>query len=100
MDIRPIYNHVIAKKIVKESTSTFGIILTSSGTEDTGRAEILAVGTGSETDEGAHIPMSVQVGDIVAYIEGSETKVTFEGVDYIILKEEHITYIDENFKNE
>lgn len=98
MEIRPIYNHVIAKKIVNEAVSSFGIILTSSGEEDTGRAEVIAVGTGSSTEAGVHVPMGVSVGDIVAYIDGAETKVTFDGVDYIILKEEHITYIDDEYK--
>lgn len=100
MEIRPIYNHVIAKKIVKESKSSFGIILTSSGTEDTGRAEVLSVGTGSVSEDGSHVPMSVQVGDIIAYMDGAETPVKFDGIEYIILKEEHITYVDENFKHE
>lgn len=94
MKYRPIYNHVLAKQIVIEAKSAGGILLTSSGNEETTRAEVLAVGTGSITEHGKHVPMGVKVGDIVSFSDDkSVQRITLEGTEYLIMKEESIVGI-------
>ncbi len=64
MNIRPVYNHIIAKKHVYEAKSTGGILLTASGEDESTHAEVLAVGPAFKSD--------VKVGDIITYTEGDK----------------------------
>lgn len=94
MKYRPIYNHVLAKQIVIEAKSAGGILLTSSGNEETTRAEILAVGTGSITESGKHVPMGVKVGDVVTFSDDKRVhRISLEGTEYLIMNEESIVGI-------
>ena len=46
MNIRPLHDRVIVKRLEVESTSAGGIVLTGSAAEKSTRGEILAVGNG------------------------------------------------------
>ena len=52
--------------------------------------EIVAVGPGKISDEGARLEMDVKVGDRVLYGKYSGTDVTLDGVEYLILRESDI----------
>lgn len=64
MNIRPVYNHIIAKKVVYEAKSTGGILLTASGEDESTHAEVISVGPAFKSD--------VKVGDIITYEEGDK----------------------------
>ncbi len=81
MKIRPVYNHIIAKKYVYEAKSAGGIILTANEEDDSTHAEVLAVGPSFLSD--------VKVGDIITYTEGDK-RVHTEKIDneYILIMPE------------
>lgn len=81
MNIRPVYYHLIAKKVIREAKSTGGILLTASGEDETTHAEIISVGPGVQAD--------IKVGDIVTYIEG-DSRIHREKIDneYIMIMPE------------
>ncbi len=62
MDIRPVHNHLICKRIVLEAKSAGGIILTSTTEENTTHAEVLAIGP--------KVLSGIAVGDVITYIDG------------------------------
>ena len=94
MEYRALYNHVIAKQIVKEAKSAGGIILTSTGNDETTRAEIVAVGTGSITEGGKHLPMGVSIGDIVSFSDDKRVqRIKLHGEEFLVMKEESIVGI-------
>lgn len=96
MKYRPIYDHVLAKQVVIEAKSTGGILLTSTGTEETTRATIVAVGTGSKTENGKHVPMGVNVGDVVTFSDDKRIqRISLDGEEFLIMKEECIVGIME-----
>lgn len=82
MDIRPVHNHIIAKKYVKESKSAGGILLTASGEEETTQAEVLAVGVGFKSD--------VKVGDIISYIDDKRVHMEKINNEYILIMPEDV----------
>lgn len=51
------------------------------------KGTVVVVGPGARDSEGKHIPMTVKVGDRVAYSEFATTIVDVGGVDYILIKE-------------
>ena len=82
MNIKPVYNHIIAKKHVNEAKSAGGIILTASGEDETTHAEVLAIGPSFLSD--------VKTGDIITYNEG-DSRIHSEKIDnedYLIMPED------------
>ncbi|MBB6623427.1 co-chaperone GroES [Clostridium gasigenes] len=94
MNIKPLGDRVVIKKLQAEETTKSGIVLTGAAKERPQEAEVVAVGLGAIVD-GKRVEMEVKVGDKVLYSKyaGSEVKVT--GEEYTILKQEDILAIVE-----
>lgn len=90
MNIRPLHDRVIIKRLEAESKSAGGIVLTGASTEKSTRGEVVAVGKGRILDSGDIQPLDVKVGDKVlfgAYVERTEK---IDGQEYVITKEDNI----------
>ncbi|PST68083.1 co-chaperone GroES [Shewanella algae] len=74
MNIRPLHDRVIVKRLEVESTSAGGIVLTGSAAEKSTRGEVLAVGNGRILENGDIKPLDVKVGDVVIFNEGYGVK--------------------------
>ena len=92
--IKPLENRVLVKMKEGEETTKSGIILSSSAQEKPQIAEVIEVGPGKKID-GKLQEMHVKKGDNVIISEYAGTKVKYEGVDYIILKQDDILAIVE-----
>lgn len=64
-----------------------GLIIPDSERKKIHKGEVVIVGPGGRDHEGRLIPMTVKVGDIVAYSEFATTKVEIDGIEYILIKE-------------
>ncbi|WP_375055853.1 co-chaperone GroES [Zobellella sp. DQSA1] len=96
MNIRPLHDRVIIKRIEAESKSAGGIVLTGSAAEKSTRGEVLAVGNGRVLDSGEVKAMSVKVGDKVIFNEGFGVKTEkLDGQEVLILSENDILAIVE-----
>ncbi|GAA3701810.1 co-chaperone GroES [Oceanisphaera sediminis] len=96
MNIRPLHDRVIIKRIEAESKSAGGIVLTGSAAEKSTRGEVLAVGNGRTLDSGEVKAMSVKVGDKVIFNEGYGVKTEkLDGQEVLILSENDILAIVE-----
>ena len=94
MTIRPLADRVVLKLVAAEEKTKSGIILTTSVQEKPQIAEVVAVGPGGLV-EGVEIKMNVNVGDKVIISKYAGTEVKFEGVEYIIVKQNDIIAIVE-----
>ena len=94
MNIKPLGQRVVIKKLEAEEKTKSGIVLTGSAKEKPQEAEVVAVGPGAVVD-GQKIEMEVKVGDKVLYSKYSGTEVKVEEEEYIILKQEDILAIVE-----
>ena len=94
MNIKPLGDRVVIKKLEAEETTKSGIVLTGSAKERPQEAEVVAVGPGAMVD-GNRVAMEVKVGDKVLYSKyaGTEVKVYWE--EYTILKQEDILEVVE-----
>ena len=66
MNIRPLHDRVIVKRVEAERTTASGIVLPDSAGEKPDQGEILAVGPGKRNDKGEQIALNVKVGDRVS----------------------------------
>lgn len=90
MKLNPLSNRVVIKFEEAEEKTKTGIILTASAQEKPQVAEVIAVGPGKVTDNGAIAPMTVKVGDRVIASKYAGTAVKLDGTEYTILSEDDI----------
>lgn len=99
MKIRPLHNHVVIKQ-QEESESQYGnIIVPDMGKDKPLIGEVLSVGPGLITSEGL-IPMSVRVGEIVAFSSFGGQKISIKGDEFIIMKDPDILVVLESSVND
>jgi chaperonin GroES len=90
MNIRPLHDRVVVKRIEAQEQIRGGIIIPDTAKEKPQEAEVIAVGPGKLTDEGKRTPMDVQAGDriLIGKYSGSEIKINDE--EMVILREDEI----------
>ncbi|VAW83519.1 Heat shock protein 60 family co-chaperone GroES [hydrothermal vent metagenome] len=96
MNLRPLHDRVIVKRMEEELTSPGGIVIPDSAAEKPSRGEVIAAGGGKRNDSGDIVPMDVKVGDKVLFGKYSGTEVKVEGDDLLVMREEDIMAIIES----
>ncbi len=96
MNIRPLHDRIVAKRIESAEEVRGGIIIPDTAKEKPQEAEIVAVGPGKLDKKGNRTPMDVKEGDrvLIGKYSGSEIKIGDE--DLVILREDEILGIIEN----
>ena len=90
MNIRPLHDRVVVRRMEEERTSAGGIIIPDSATEKPDRGEIVAVGPGKAGDDNELIPMQVKTGDQILFGKYAGTAVKVDGEEVLIMREEDI----------
>lgn len=88
--LRPLGARVLVQRLAQEETLKGGIILPDSAKKKQETAVVVAVGSGSTTSEGKHIPISVQVGDKVLMDKYSGQDVSIDDEEFVIVRAEDI----------
>ena len=90
MNIRPLQDRVLVKRVEAEEQVRGGIIIPDTAKEKPQQAEVIAVGPGKTDDDGDRIPVDVKAGDkiLIGKYSGSEIRIDEE--DYVILREDEI----------
>lgn len=89
VNITPLHDRVIVKRIEEKETIKGGIIIPDSAKEKPQEGEVIAVG-GGRREKGELIPLDVKVGDRVLFGKYGGTEIKLEGEEYLILREEEI----------
>ncbi len=90
MNIRPLQDRVVIKRLEEERTSPGGIVIPDSATEKPIKGEVIAVGNGKKLESGTVQNLDVKVGDKVLFGKWSGTAVKIDGEDLLIMKESDI----------
>lgn len=85
LSIKPIGDRVVVEAAPAEERTASGIYIPDTAKEKPSQGIIVAVGTG-KPDE----PLTVQVGDKVLYGKYAGTEITYEGKEYLIMREADI----------
>ena len=90
MNIRPLHDRVVVKRIEQKETVRGGIIIPDTAKEKPQEAEVVAVGPGKVNDDGKRSPMDVKKGDrvLIGKYSGSEIKIDEE--ELVIVREDEI----------
>ncbi len=90
MNIRPLHDRVIVKRMEEERMSAGGIVIPDSATEKPVQGEVMAVGNGKKLDNGETRPLDVKVGDRILFGKYSGTEVKIGGDELLVMREEDI----------
>lgn len=86
--MKPINDRVVVKPAPADEKTKGGIIIPDTAKEKPQRGEIVAVGPGKDGEE-----MTVKNGDIVLYGKYAGQEISWEGEDYLIMREDDILVI-------
>ena len=90
MNIKPLHDRVVIKRMEEEKVSAGGIVIPDSATEKPIRGEVVAVGTGKPLDSGSTRELQVKVGDTVLFGKYSGTEVKIDGTEYLVVREDDL----------
>ena len=90
MNIQPLGDKVIVKRLDAESTTTGGIVIPDSAKEKPQQGVVIAVGTGHETESGKVVAFSVKKKDKVMFSSYAGTEIKIDGVEHLVMPEEDI----------
>ncbi|RLJ16885.1 co-chaperone GroES [bacterium endosymbiont of Escarpia laminata] len=96
MNIRPLHDRLIVRRMEEELTSPGGIVLPDSAAEKPMQGEVLAVGKGKVDNKGKVHPLEVKVGDKVLFGKYSGTEVKIGGDEILVMREEDIMGVIED----
>ena len=91
MNIRPLHDRVIVRRVEEERTSAGGIVIPDSATEKPVQGEVVAVGKGKIMENGEVRPLDVKVGDKVLFSKYGGTEIKIEGEELLVMREDDIT---------
>ena len=86
MQIRPLHDRVIIKRLAAETTTSFGIVIPDSAGEKPDQGEVIAVGPGKRDEAGRIIALDVKVGDRVLFGKYSGQTVKVDGEELLVIK--------------
>ena len=84
--LTPLHDRVVIRRLQETETVRGGIIIPDTAKEKPQRGEVVAI---SEIDEDGKKPV-VKVGDVVLYGKYSGTEISFEGQDFLSMRESDI----------
>ena len=90
LKVKPLADRVVLEPAAAEEMSSGGIILPDTAQEKPQQGTIVAAGPGKASDSGSLVAMEVKKGDKVLYGKYSGTEFSFEGTDYLIMRERDI----------
>ncbi len=90
MNIRPLHDRVVVRRLDEETLTAGGIVLPDSAQEKPSQGEILAIGLGKILDNGEVRPLDVKVGDKIIFGQYGGSTVKIDGDELLILNESEI----------
>ncbi len=96
MNIRPLHDRVIVRRMEEERTSAGGIVIPDSATEKPAQGEVVAVGKGKILENGDVRPLDVKVGDKVLFSKYGGSEVKVDGEELLVMREDDITGVIED----
>jgi chaperonin GroES len=90
MNVKPLHDRVLVKRVDEKEVVKGGIIIPDTAKEKPMEGEVIAVGEGKMLDDGKRSKMDVKKGDRILFGKYSGTEIKIDDVDYIIMREDEI----------
>ena len=90
MNIKPLHDHVIVKRIKEDQKTKGGIIIPDTAKEKPQMGEVIAAGPGKRTEDGKVLALDVKKGDRVLFSKYGGNDIKIEGEELLIMREDDI----------
>jgi chaperonin GroES len=90
MNLRPLHDRVIVKRLDQETKTASGLIIPDAAAEKPDQGEIVAIGNGKVQENGQVRPLEVKIGDRVLFGKYSGQAVKVKGEELLVMREEDI----------
>jgi chaperonin GroES len=90
MNIRPLYDRIVVKRIEEQELMQGGLYIPDSAKEKPQEGEVVAVGKGKRLDDGKVIPLDVKPGDRILFGKYSGSDIKLDGDEYLIMREDEV----------
>ena len=95
MQIRPLHDRVIVRRIEEKKTTASGLIIPDSSAEKPSKGEVVAAGKGKMSTQGDLIPLDVKVGDKIMFGQFSGAEITVDEETLLVMSEDEIVAVIE-----
>jgi chaperonin GroES len=95
MNLRPLNDRVVVKRMEEEQKTAGGIIIPDTAKEKPIQGEVIAAGNGKTQEDGTKRALDVKKGDRVLFGKYAGTEITIEGQEVLIMREDDILAIIE-----
>ena len=85
VNIKPLEDRIVVRQVEAEQTTASGLVIPDTAKEKPQEGEVVAVGPGRVAENGARVPVDVEVGDKVIYSKYGGTEVKYAGAEYLVL---------------
>jgi chaperonin GroES len=96
MQIRPLYDRIIVKRVEEEKQTASGIVIPDTAKEKPEQGEVIAVGSGRLLQDGTVLPLQVKPGEKVLFGRYAGQTVKIDNEEYLVLKEEDVLGVIES----
>lgn len=90
MNVRPLQDRVVVRRIDEEEKTSGGIIIPDSAKEKPQEGEIVAAGNGKVLENGTKIELDVKAGDKILFSKYAGTEIKIDGEELLIMREDDI----------
>ena len=90
MNIRPLYDRIVVKRIESGETMQGGLYIPDSAKEKPQEGEVVAVGKGKRLEDGKVIALDVKPGDRILFGKYSGSDIKLDGDEYLIMREDEV----------
>jgi len=90
MNLRPLQDRIIVKRVEEETKTAGGIFIPETAKEKPQRGKVVAAGNGKKTEDGKVLPLDVKVGDVVLFGKYAGTEIKVDGDEYLMMREDDI----------
>jgi chaperonin GroES len=90
MDIRPLHDRIIVRRLEDGEQKSGAIIIPDSAKEKPQRGEVIAAGGGKVNDDGKRVPLDVKPGDQILFGKYTSQEVKLDGEEYLIMREDEV----------
>ena len=90
MNVRPLHDRLLVRRIEEKETVKGGIIIPDTAKEKPQEGKVIAVGAGKVNEDGTTRPMDVKTGDRILVSKYAGTDVKVDGDDLIIIREDDV----------
>jgi len=90
MKVRPLFDHILAKRLVEPTKTSGGLFIPDNAKEKPMEALVIAVGTGKRLDNGTIQAPAVKAGDKILLAKYTGSEIKLEGTDHLILREDDV----------